>query len=147
MWRYLTFTNRSHHSTVNKYNWEDSTLADTCMLLSCMVMMASEILMSTGSTTASMLKGPSSLSATSNMASVKTRGGHMSAQRYTHIQTFHYFYNCLRALICDRYQYSEKKTQGALLCRGPMTWNKNKEVCLLPMCRLPIENLPAITFI
>lgn len=51
----------------------DGTLADTCMLLSCMVMMASEILMSTGSITASMLKGPSSLSATSNIASVTTQ--------------------------------------------------------------------------
>lgn len=58
----------------------DSTLADTCMLFSCMVMMASEILMSTGSMTASMLKGPTSLSATSNMASATTQRTHFSAE-------------------------------------------------------------------
>lgn len=58
----------------------DSTLADTCMLFSCMVMMASEILMSTGSMTASMLKGPTSLSATSNMASATTQMTHFSAE-------------------------------------------------------------------
>lgn len=45
------------------------TLADTCMLFSCMIKMASEILPSMGSSTDLMLKGPLSLSATSNIAS------------------------------------------------------------------------------
>lgn len=47
------------------------TLADTCMLFSCMFMMASEILTSIGSITDSMLNGPSNLSATKSIASVK----------------------------------------------------------------------------
>lgn len=64
----------------NKAHSEDSTLADTCTLLLCMVMMASEILMSTGSITASMLKGPSSLAATSNIASVTTQRTHVSSE-------------------------------------------------------------------
>ena len=50
---------------------DHSTLADTCMLFSCMFKMASEILMSMGSSTILMLKGPLSLPATSNMASAK----------------------------------------------------------------------------
>lgn len=50
-----------------------STFADTCMLFSCMFMMASEILTSIGSMTDSMLNGPSNLSATRSIASVKTQ--------------------------------------------------------------------------
>lgn len=57
-----------------------STLADTCMLLSCIVMIASEILMSIGCITASILEGPCSLSATSSMASVKTQRTHVSLE-------------------------------------------------------------------
>lgn len=53
-----------------------STFADTCMLFSCMFMMASEILTSIGSMTDSMLNGPSNLSATRSIASVKTQSSH-----------------------------------------------------------------------
>lgn len=59
------------HRLKSTFVKRNGTLADTCMLLSCMIMMASEILMSMGSITASMLKGPCSLSATSNIASAK----------------------------------------------------------------------------
>lgn len=45
------------------------TFCDTCMLFSCMFMMASEIFTSMGSMTDSKLKGPSSLSARLSMAS------------------------------------------------------------------------------
>lgn len=48
-----------------------NTFADTCMLFSCMFIMASEILTSMGSMTDSMLNGPSSRSATKSIASVK----------------------------------------------------------------------------
>lgn len=48
-----------------------NTFADTCMLFSCMFIMASEILTSIGSMTDSMLNGPSSRSATKSIASVK----------------------------------------------------------------------------
>lgn len=47
------------------------TFPVTCTLFSCMFIMASEILTSMGSITDSMLNGPSSLSATKSMASVK----------------------------------------------------------------------------
>lgn len=50
------------------------TFCDTCMLFSCMFMMASEIFTSIGSMTDSKLKGPSSLSARLSMASEKHRG-------------------------------------------------------------------------
>lgn len=46
------------------------------MLFSCMFMMASEILTSIGSMTVSMLNGPSNLSATRSIASVKTQSSH-----------------------------------------------------------------------
>lgn len=49
------------------------TLKETSALFSCMIMMASEILTSMGPMTDSMLKGPSSLCATSSMASVTTK--------------------------------------------------------------------------
>lgn len=45
------------------------TFCDTCMLFSCIFMMASEIFTSMGSMTDSKLKGPSSLSARLSMAS------------------------------------------------------------------------------
>lgn len=50
-----------------------NTFADTCMLFSCMFIMASDILTSIGSMTNSMLNGPSSRSATKSIASVKTQ--------------------------------------------------------------------------
>lgn len=71
------------------------TFCDTCMLFSCMFMMASEIFTSIGSTTDSKLKGPSSLSARLNMASEKHRGregieiklepAEGKAKRYLHV--------------------------------------------------------------
>ena len=54
------------------------TFCDTCMLFSCMFMMASEIFTSMGSMTDSKLKGPSSLSARLSMASVKQKTEHKS---------------------------------------------------------------------
>lgn len=50
-----------------------NTFADTCMLFSCMFIMASDILTSIGSMTDSMLNGPSSRSATKSIASVKIK--------------------------------------------------------------------------
>lgn len=48
---------------------------ESCMLFSCIYMMASDILTSIVCMTDSMLNGPSSLSVKSNMASVKTQHG------------------------------------------------------------------------
>lgn len=65
----------AHHSsgnswgTASRHIMDHSTLADTWMLFSCIFKMASEILMSMGSSTNLMLKGPLSLPATSNIAS------------------------------------------------------------------------------